>query len=250
VEGQVNQAKSERIARERQQIIDSRKKVIKKVYSDYKKTLFPTQWAYHPDDNQVYKFEGFASLINDPSASGIEPSQCHEAVQKLPSLVQAFNEEKKAALLSLVRRRDSGSNSDIAGNAGPACLDLATSIFQCSTPGCRYRLRTLIAWQRAVCHVCGGYPGQGYGYSFPYSQLQQWDPLTPTLTFSDRGSKAVESLAVLLELDARAAVPADYDRKAARFVCRDCNPCTRSGIRGLEALTWRDCVSTFYPPIV
>ena len=209
----------------------------------------PTQWAYHPKDDQVYNFEGIAALINDPSASNIEPSHYREALEKLPSLIAAFNEEKRALLLSLVTRKDSSSDisNDIEGKTGRTCLDLATSIFRCSTVGCQLQERPLIACQRAICHSCDGHRGQVYGYHYGYSHSQR-DMLTPAFTFSDRGSTAVESLAVLLALDARAAVPADYDRKAARFVCLNCTLLSsRAGIRGREALTWRDCVSTLYP---
>lgn len=244
VEAEVNKQKVERIARERKQLIDSRKQVVKDIYSSYKKKLVPTQWAYHPQDDQVYDFEGIAALINDPSASNIEPSHHREALEKLPSLIEAFNEEKRAILLSLVTRKDSSSDisNDIAGTSSSTCLELATSIFQCSTVGCQLRERPLIACQRAICHSCDAHRGRGYGYH--YNLLPT---LTPAFTFSNRGSTAVESLAVLLALDARAAVPADYDRKAARFVCLNCTLLSRAGIHGRDALTWRDCVSILCP---
>jgi hypothetical protein len=238
IEAHVNERKAKRVAREREPLVESRKIVVKQVYTDYKKTLVPTQWAYHPGDNQVYKFKDFAALINNPSNAILGPQHCHSALQKLPSLVNAFNEEKKSVLLSLLNNREgtsSGSNSDNAVDPGRSCLDVATSIFQCTTPGCQSRQKPLIAWQRAICHTCDGHRGYAYGYSSRGTS-------GPEFKFSERGSKAVESLAMLLELNVLTAVPADYDRKAARFVCSHCNTHTRSGIHGHETMTWRDCV--------
>ena len=245
VEAEINKQKVERITRERKSVIDSRKQAVKALYSAYKKTLVPTQWAYHPRNDQVCNFEDIAALINDPLAN-IELSHYHEALNKLPGLIEAFNEEKKALLLSLLSPKDSSSsiNNDVAGKPGRTCLDLATSIFQCSTAGCQLQGRPLIAWQRVICHSCSVHCGQGDGYAYGYRYLRG-DTLTPAFTFSDCGSIAVESLAALLIIDAREAVPADYDRKTARFVCLNCNLSSRAGINGREALTWRECVSTF-----
>ena len=203
--------------------------VIKDVYSAVKGKLVPTQWAYHPDVDQVYKFRPIAALIDDPSDSKIGVHQCLEAFQELPGLVQALHEEKKAVLLSLVSQREGGS--------GGSDINLATAVFECNTPGCQGAQRPLIGWQRAICHTCDGHYGHHY---YCYSGC---GTITPTFIFSDRGFKAVESLASLLELDVQTAVPADYDQKLARFVCLNCNLVNRSGMHGREALTWRDCVS-------
>ena len=158
----------------------------------------------------MYKFEHFAALINDPSESIIQPRDCHEALETLPYLVQAFSEEKKVLLLSFVNqqeRNSTGSNSDSISNTGRTCLDLAISVFPCSIVGCQNRQRPLIAWQRAICHFCS-HNIRNYWYPYGYSG----EILEPTFTFSDRGSKAVKSLALLLELDAETTIPTDFDQ--------------------------------------
>lgn len=237
VEAEVNKWKGERIARERKPLIESRKTVIKQVYSEYRKALVPTQWAYHPDISQVYTFEDFAALINDPSDSTLTRQHCHEALQSLPSYVKTFNEKKMATLLSLVCQKDdssSGNNGDDILNLGRTRLDLATSVFQCSSYACNNQ-GPLIAWQSPIYHTCAGY---FHGYS-------RCEDLMPVFKFNDRGSKAVEALAVLLGLDAHTATPTDYDRIDARFVCLNCKVLTRSGIHGRETFAWRDCVAHF-----
>jgi hypothetical protein len=140
-------------------------------------------------------------------------------------------------LLQLIRLNHDNSspnNNDTANAFDHTCLDLAVSVFQCSNRNCQGLNRPIIAGQRAICHSCSvGSRFHGYGNK----------PLEPVFVFSDRGSQAVESLAVLLGLDTRTALPAHFDTKVARFVCLHCNSSTHAGIHGRKALTWRDCVS-------
>jgi hypothetical protein len=236
--------KAERVERERAPIIDGRKKVIKRLYATYKETLVPTRWAYLPDDDEVYTFEAFASLIDDPSEVGLEYAMCREALRKLPAFLNAHTEKKKANLLSLLSDGEGldQTNNEVAGYPGRTPLDLATSIFQCTTTGCRGQYGPLVAWQRAVCHSCKAQKRPDF-YGYTHRDVK------PDLRFSDRGLKAVESLAPLLGLDARTAIPAEYDQKAARFICLECNVLDRSGIRGREAFTWRECVSGSRPKV-
>lgn len=222
------------MARERQELILSRKNVIKAAYTAYKRTIVPTQWAYHPDDNQVYKFEAFATLINSPSDSKLEPQHCHDALQDIPGLVDALNEQKKATLLLLLNSKRDNSilgNNNGASTFGMNHLDRATSVFQCFSRECKNFKKPIIAWQRAICHLCFRY---GYGIA---------PSVQPNLVFSDCGSNGVSSLATLLGLDAQTAVPLDFDQKAARFVCLVCGLSKHGDIFGRQALTWRECVS-------
>jgi len=151
---------------------------------------------YHPDVERVYELEPFASLINDPSDSKVERQHGHNALQMVPSLVESMNQRKKAGLLQLIKfNQDNSSpnNNDTANAFDHTCLDLAVSVFQCSNRNCQGLNRPIIAWQRAICHSCS-VASRFYGYGNK--------PSEPVFVFSDRGSQAVKSLAVLLELDA------------------------------------------------
>lgn len=213
-----------RLVRERQPLIASRKRIIAKIYSNYKKTLVPTQWAYHPPVETLYKLDELAELIDDPSNSEIDIEVWTQALNRLPVIVESLNEEKKAILLSLLP----------AGDGQTACktasLDLATAVFQCTAYTCTHKNKPFIGWQRAVCHSCNG----GYG-----SRVL---PSEPAYKFNKWAADTVRVIGGLLGLDTTNANPRDFDLKAARFSCLSCQLSTVFGIRGRKALTWREAV--------
>lgn len=216
-----------RLARERISLIESRKRAIEQVYSAYKKTLVPSQWAYLPNVEYIYTFEGFVDLIEDPSDSKLEVHQFQKALQNLPGLVEARNNAKKATLSNLLPLVGGGGET----SKRPDILDLATSVFQCKTSGCHSSLKPLIGWRRASCHSCINW----YSWS-------TYRTLEPSYQFSKKGSQAVRALAALLKLNPLTALPEDLDGQLARFGCLDCASTHSSGYHGRTALTWRECV--------
>jgi hypothetical protein len=251
MESEVNRRKMQRLARERKLLVDSRQQVARQMYSDYKRTVVPMEWAYHPHDSHVIKFTSFAALIDNPSYSHIEPRDCHAALQKLPDDINAFNEKKRRLLADLLLAPIPPSETmpwwagsltakdNITAPTALDCVNLATSVFQCSALLCESRQGPLVGGQSAICHSC---PPTNLGYECASSLRHA--PQESTFHFSDRGSKAVQSLATLLDLDIRNATPADFDRRAARFTCLHCPILRYQGILGRAALTWRECVSS------
>lgn len=206
---------------ERESLIASRKRIIAKMYSDYKKALVPTQWAYHPPLEALYELDGLARLIDDPIDSEIDIEVWTHAFNQLPAFVESLNEQKKAILLSLLPVVDGRTACN------EESLNLATAIFQCTTSTCDHRNKPFIGWQCALCHSCHDY---------------RLKPAEPVYQFSRQGASIVRAIGGLLGLNMTRATPQDFDLKAARFLCLTCLPCKASNLFGRQALTWREAV--------
>lgn len=209
--------------KERESLIASRKRVIDKIYTNYLKSLVPTEWASHPPLETIYKLDALAEFINNPSDSEVDITAWTHAHNQLPAImesIRSLNATKKAFLLSLIP----ADNGQAARKE--TSLDLAIAIFQCTTCSYPHQPRQpLIGWQSAIYHRCrfGGYPGR--------------IDSEPTLQFI--GASTVRAIGSLLGLDMTSATARDFDLRAARFFCLGCQS---SSICQLQVLTWREAV--------
>lgn len=234
LEPKVIESKQRRIAKERREVIQSRQRVVEKLYNDYKKTLIPSQVAYLPRSFDLFQIAEFAALLNEESNSALQEADFVEQMEKLLEHIVRWREQKQLQLMELLpaaNRIFPSASGHSTSNID--CLALATSVFTCD---CRDMLNTPyfhFSWNEAVSHGCAT---REYGLYGP--QI----PTNTKLNFTPRGSMAAAFTVKLLGLDEWRAVPSDLDKSDARFVCLDCPVRTRSAMMGRPAMSWRACV--------
>ncbi|PCH40490.1 hypothetical protein WOLCODRAFT_24139, partial [Wolfiporia cocos MD-104 SS10] len=79
--------RTNRLKRERNALLTRRRRVVDQVCTAVKKTLPPLQWNAFPPFHELYDWEGFSVLINDPSQSELEPQGCARVLEALPSFI-------------------------------------------------------------------------------------------------------------------------------------------------------------------
>ncbi|KAF7293281.1 hypothetical protein HMN09_01207000 [Mycena chlorophos] len=228
---------SERIARERAELISKRTEVGIKAASWVLRTAPAQCWPYFPPGYTLETFPALKALIHDPSDDPLleDDPRLSDALLGLPAFVAAWTKEKQVLLTSVLPQP-----------AAPNALELATSVFMCKgswvnrtavTAG-----RVLIGWAGAGAHLrCRSlkkfwdhrvhYAPEGAAAARQLVRLVGFDPERATFREMD-------------ELCGDGRVPLKHEEKPSerRFVCGLCPVVTAKGMTGRPAMRWRECV--------
>ncbi|KAF8661968.1 hypothetical protein AX16_001263 [Volvariella volvacea WC 439] len=226
-------AMKDRLERERQILLQSRRNVVNDVYTKYRENCTPVTWAYHPPGYTIQTYEPFLSLIEDPSDRSITEEDCTPGVAVLPELVAKWTLEKIVQLASLLPGPEpaAGEPSYISPSSPLVFhalqkLDLATSVFHClgSENSTNLGGRCLIGWEGAGAHLrCGALKAH-------YDNR---------LHFNQRGYDAAVALVELSGRDPKVTSAREMDADGLRFVCANCSP---TSWPGRKVLAWRDAI--------
>ncbi|KAJ7775650.1 hypothetical protein DFH07DRAFT_87474 [Mycena maculata] len=235
----VGVARSERLRRERKELVDSRTSAVAEAASHVLRTAPPKTWAYVPPFYTIHSFAPLRTLIDDPSDARLtsQDARLADALVGLPAFVEAWRAEKRALLASLL---PPAVDADVATPADVRRLELATSVFTCLgswvggmtvTAG-----RSLIGWEGAGAHLrCR-------------SLARFWDHRPH---YAPEGAAAARELVRLVGLDPETTTAAEMDRLCGdgregngekRFLCVLCPTEGYKGVRGRRAMRWRECV--------
>ncbi|KAJ7713700.1 hypothetical protein DFH07DRAFT_785892 [Mycena maculata] len=196
----VGVARSERLRRERKELVDSRTSAVTEAASHVLRTAPPKTWAYVPPFYTIHTFAPLRTLIDDPSDARLtsQDARLADALVGLPAFVEAWRAEKRALLASLL---PPAVDADVATPADVRRLELATSVFTCLgswvggmtvTAG-----RSLIGWEGAGAHLrCR-------------SLARFWDHRPH---YAPEGAAAARELVRLVGLDPETTTAAEMDR--------------------------------------
>ncbi|TFK69911.1 hypothetical protein BDN72DRAFT_839830 [Pluteus cervinus] len=207
--------------KEREDLVESRRKVVDEVYSKYREHCVPATWAYHPPAYTIQTWEPFATLISDPSDLPLVEAKCVEGVKSLPGLVAEWTFNKINQLASLLPKFQ--RNDPTSSEWSIQDLELATAVFHClgSRRSANMNGRCLIGWDGAGSHSrCGA--------------LKSW--YDNRVHFNERGYTAALSLVEVLELDPKKTTAKEMDHQNDRFLCQNCPGPDR------KAYAWRDAI--------
>lgn len=242
----VDDARTQRLVRERAELVTARSAAALTAVSHVLRTAPPATWAYTPPAYTLETFAPLRALLEDPSSTPLLDTDARlaDALVGLPAFVEAWRAEKRALLAAL-----------LPGAADPPdvrTLELATSVFTCLgswiggtavTAG-----RTLIGWDGAGAHMrC--------------RSLQRfWEG---RVHYAPEGAAAARALVLLMGRDPATATAAEMDLlcgggtgaggegegegaaekgKEKRFLCAVCPVERHKRIRGRRAMRWRECV--------
>lgn len=236
--------KNQRLAGQRFRLVNSRRQVIRYFFQEiYKRSLLPSTWAFFPPTHIICGWKEFSVLANSPDTVHVTADTCAAAVALAPRHADEWVVERMKELAAVLHSSSQHSrNAADVTQAGISldinALDRATSVFECVTsPSCPISAAScLIGWERAGAHISCDlpYPTKTRGPVW-YSTLWRGHKLR----LSQRGFDAATALLELAGHDSQTTLARDFDREPLRFVCLNC---TSSGLKGRQALKWRECV--------
>ncbi|KAJ7211565.1 hypothetical protein GGX14DRAFT_623058 [Mycena pura] len=237
----VDAARRERLKRERAQLMGRRSAVVITAAAHVLRTAPRETWAYNPPNYAIETFPPLQELIQDPSDARLaeDDARLADALLGLPAFVEAWREEKRALLASLLPL-PAACSPDAAAALALQRLPLATSVFTCLgswvsgttvTAG-----RSLIGWEGAGAHLrC--------------RSLHRFWNHRPH--YAADGAAAARALVRLVGLDPETTTAAQMDRLCGdgragdtekRFLCALCPAQRHKRVRGRHAMRWRECV--------
>ncbi|KAJ7438472.1 hypothetical protein FB451DRAFT_1303509 [Mycena latifolia] len=235
----VQDCKEARLKKERKNIIWDRTRLAEKIYTEYKKTLVPSQWRYFPVLSQVLDLPAFSTVMNAPNDVNVMAKHFSEAAEALPGCVASWIATLKAELAQLADdARTSGSGpsgtQDGQGQSpspNTQSLELATAVFTSCLDD-----SVLLGWDGVAAHHC-----RAPGFNWPDNPSIEDTPAI--VEFSPPASSAAASLVVLAGLDAAQATSAEMDSLDLRFLCIMCPAQKCMKQRSYKAFSWRAAVA-------
>ena len=226
----VKERKARRLGRELASIKRNRRCILSARYTDFQRTLHPSQWRYLPKTLEISAFEPFARHIEADVEVEVDRTTFDDAFLALPNLLATATEQRKVTLRTLM---DGTLRED--GGIGLEPLDLATAVFQCSAT------HTVFGWDEIATHHC--LPGLEDWSFYPYPKLEG---APVDLKYSPKIANIVRKVAQLVGLDATTATAADFDEKNLRFGCDSCTGFIQSGRYYRFGYSWRTLVNFPY----
>ncbi|TFY63574.1 hypothetical protein EVJ58_g3180 [Rhodofomes roseus] len=234
-----------RLEREQAPIINSRKRLVKNAFDDYKRTLRPIEWIHLPPPGLIYAMPAFRSLIYKDLDVPLEQATCDEVARCLPEDIAAFNDKLKDRLLYSMAEDGAFGETARKAKRPPSgidkegCLALATSVFAYRTSGVNL---ALISYEDVAAHLAWtGTQPQSHGIDF-YIQMadtQGKSRWVSTYYYLRSGPSTITSLIKALSLDPETTRPQDLDSLDRRFLCEGCNFLNLT-------YSWRTCISHHY----
>ncbi|KAJ6544414.1 hypothetical protein B0H19DRAFT_1034821 [Mycena capillaripes] len=266
----VNTARTERLERERLELVARRTAAVITAVSHVLRTAPAESWPYVPPQYTIEALPSLQALIQDPSDVPLADSDARlaDALLELPAFVAAWRAEKRALLVSLLppptaseseaesacasSESDRPSPTRVASDSDQDRLALATSVFTC-----------LGSWVGAMSVTAGraliGWDAAG-GHLRCRSLRSFWER---RLHFAPDGAAAAAALVRLVGLDPLRATAAQMDAVCGdegkgkskgmcnkgegkamdkRFVCMLCPVEAQRWLHGRRAMRWRECV--------
>ena len=223
----MREAKYTRLAKEQEEQISQRKKEVNAIYKNCQRHLDPTLWQYLPEPDYSYGMDIISHYIYSHEQSAIlDP---HDTAQMILLFFDQWLTCGKRGLLELVLKHHTPSVPQ--DNA----LDLATSVFICTSHSPIESYPVLLGWEDAAVHLeCN--------MSRNHEDLTKNSPELFLFEYSMTGRMTALFLLSLLGLEASMPAP-DVEALEARFICASCPlEDQRGGMKGRFALTFKECV--------
>jgi len=218
-------AKNGRLAVERAQRVDARRKQVSAFYQDAKVHVDPVHWQHLPEPSGIQKVSFFADYVRaDPEPLGEQHIPIDAGRSAVLGFVDKWIREKQAHLRRILEKAQPNatriSQQDV--------LNLATAVFLC-----RNRVRrsfspcpALIGWDAVGPHLYCAKNLRNIDRAPKYKQGFQ---------FCEHGYHTVIQLLDLLNLDPLVTTALDLDKLNARFICN-------TSATNVSVMTWRECV--------
>ncbi|KAF9483610.1 hypothetical protein BDN70DRAFT_293077 [Pholiota conissans] len=226
LESMIAICKSERLRKELDERINSRKEKIASFYSSFAKTFLTLEMMpYLPSPELLFDIKLFEDYIDDPKEVVVDLIAGTAQKEILRFIVEFFS-HKKRQLLELLLETDL-LPEDVTEDTSPETfLGLALAAFECCGNA------VFITWKEAGIHVCqeGGEMTQ-HGWGLPF-----------LFRFSDAAYNALCKLSAILLVDPQSISANDLDTLNRRFVCKGCKFTRHALMQGLLSMTWRECL--------
>ncbi|RDB20616.1 hypothetical protein Hypma_012173 [Hypsizygus marmoreus] len=262
LEPKIQERRDRRVAEERRRLVKDRVQFLKVLYTAHLKTLVPSQWLSYPTVEELADMVPVKQVIDAASDIIIHGESFKEVMVSLPTLVSAWNENRRALLtekLAAVKPLPEvpPSHTDnlsvtASSSASPATSDilaLATSVFQCGTAKCevnnpqwtKCQDNPLFGWDGAISHHCMARDTTNSYFSFSLRLA----PVVPSvIEVSSKGSALAADLVTLVKLDPTRATIATMDQRGDLFLCSECVPDKQhDGLYGRPVFTWRSAIA-------
>lgn len=189
-------------------LITSRTCILTDAYTEFKKTLRASDWAFLPKVSSLMDREHFRSIMYADEERVISVDDFNEPLQALPSQFHDNKLQIENAMRSVLADEGYNSSSD---------AELATSVLRSPFRG----------------------PIRPYTDTLRYTLLCGWGWSNARPSISKQDIALVTKLVELVGLDVRTATAWDMDKQAAEYVCSYC-----STSRHIKIYSWRGLVST------
>ena len=223
----MREAKYTRLIREQEELISQRKEEVAAIYKDCQRRLDPALWQYLPEPDHSYGMDTISHYIYSRKQSAIlDP---YGASQMIFLFFDQWLACGKRGLLELMSKHHS---PDVLQDDA---LDLATSVFICTSHPPAESYPVLLGWEDAAVHLeCN--------MSRNHQNLTKNSPEPFLFEYSMAGQKTALFLLSLLGLEA--STPAlEVEALEARFMCANCPLEARRGeMKGFSALKFKECV--------
>ncbi|KAL0950793.1 hypothetical protein HGRIS_007558 [Hohenbuehelia grisea] len=230
---------------------EERMPVIHRLFTAFKEELPPLEVMDMPSSVQLSQWWPTLKALLDASHDETRESEFRDVFDGLAPELGRQRQQRRISLASLLPQV----------GVAPESLALATSVFTCracvsdkdSEPSPHNYAGPLISWEAIRQHRCKALDSwnapdfwKQLGYQIvcqPLLDIWGGPSVSTSLNYNPRGAAAVKSLAELVRLDPASAVPRDFDRIDARFVCAHCPMVSVSSRpKGKAAMSWRKCV--------
>ncbi|KAG6855852.1 hypothetical protein H0H87_010004 [Tephrocybe sp. NHM501043] len=121
----------------RKTLVSLRRGVLCSAYWDYQRTIKPVEWSTMPHYEDLFAYEAFSTLIDDPSEMKPEVSAYAQALRKLPKYISDWRYQRMKRLLAQIP-----TNGTQATVLEPISGDLLLSMY--------YALTTMLIPQTLV----------------------------------------------------------------------------------------------------
>src|SRR6266542_1061676 len=208
-------------------------------YSEYQRSLSPSQWKYLPTTLEISHYEAFAKFIEADTNVNVTASMFDDAFEKFPEHHAAAMEKRRMSLRPLLPNCvDEKEEGEVSETVLADPLELATAAFQCQTTSAPHHFSFVFGWDDIVSHRC---ITERSGWSPYLTTIPIGSPITTRLEYSSHAAKVVEKLIRLSGLDPMNATATDLHKKNLRFYCANCSSLDSKYIWRL-GYTWRAMV--------
>ncbi|KAF9472519.1 hypothetical protein BDN70DRAFT_886930 [Pholiota conissans] len=225
---------------EREAVIVKRRSIVNMLYTEYKASLFPSQWKYLPRVLDIYEFDCFKALVEADSSVVVEKEDFKVCMEMLPGLLARRMDDLKGHLLESMKHSiTDGQPTTLSptGEKGKAAMrndlvDLAIATFQCKGQCRNYTTtrsaRLVIGWDTISSHYC-----EDEDEGLAIVVRRPWDLGTHVnesglandgarFRFDMRASVVARELVRCAGLEEERALASEMDAKNLRFGCKTC----------------------------
>ena len=223
-------ARNGRLAVEREQRIEARRKQVSSFYQDTKAHIDPVHWRHLPEISDIQAVSFFADYIRaDPEPWGQQHIPVDTGRSALLDFVDKWIREKQAHLREIMQQ-DLPTVTQVSQPEQGDVLNLATTVFLCGV----HDFLPCIGWDAVGPHLlCANRPRYGDRATANKNDFR----------FCVRGYQTVIQILDLLNFDPLVTTTQELDQLNARFICN-------SSTTNAPVMTWRECVwfaPLYYP---